>query len=357
MDLSLNSKLERIYLNNNSLRYLSLKNGTNQIIEELIIYGNALLTCVEVDDVSTAEGITNLIKDEVTQFNTYCTPPEVDENGCLISLDTDNDGVNDAEDNYPNTPENATVDINGGVVIHANALNVTAYSATCPDTASGKMVFSHQMEYALNLTIAGDGFNQTIENIETNQEIVIDDLNPGAYELALSFTENYGAVLQGIALTIAPAQQLNAKKESVAPKKKEAKYRVSGAEVYYVSVNNRYLKTVFTDDTNEYFITLALEEGNNQIEISTDKACQETFIDNLYISEGITVYPNPTSSTLFVEGAEGLIQLFNLNGSLLFEVQAQEKLQIDMSPYPSGRYLLKAENRNNAIEIKHVLKQ
>ena len=298
------------------------------------------------------------VSDDLDQCPNTLAGSTANENGCaLYQLDTDNDGVNDAEDNYPNTPENATVDINGGVVIHSNALSFTAYSATCPDTASGKMVFSHQMEYALNLTIAGEGFTQTIENIETNQEIVIDDLNPGAYELALSFTENYGAALEGITLTIAPAQQLNAKKESVAPKKKEAKYRVSGAEVYYVSVNNRYLKTIFRNDTKEHFITLALEDGNNQIEISTDKACQKPFIDNLYISEGITVYPNPTSSTLFVEGAEGLIQLFNLNGSLLFEVQAQEKFQIDMSPYPSGRYLLKAENRNNAIEIKHVLKQ
>jgi len=66
----------------------------------------------------------------------------------------------------------------------------------------------------------------------------------------------------------------------------------------------------------------------------------------------MTVYPNPTTdrATLTMEAAasgEGVLQLFDLAGKLLYSrklepVEMEQSLEIDLTPYPSGCYLLRA---------------
>ncbi len=58
--------------------------------------------------------------------------------------------------------------------------------------------------------------------------------------------------------------------------------------------------------------------------------------------EGLRIYPNPASETLFVEiapGTEGSLQIFNLNGQLVKKVTINQATRIDISGFSKGAYI------------------
>lgn len=69
----------------------------------------------------------------------------------------------------------------------------------------------------------------------------------------------------------------------------------------------------------------------------------------------IRVYPNPVSSTLFIESLENInCSIFDMNGKLI--KQTKDK-SIDMSAFSSGIYLLKVENENKEFVLKKIFKE
>ena len=101
--------------------------------------------------------------------------------------------------------------------------------------------------------------------------------------------------------------------------------------------------TTFTNITESYDVTAEYEIISSVTET---------------INTVFEVYPNPTNGMLYVSGKVGWqIQVFSLSGQFLqCLIMNNEKLQLDLSEYPEGMYLLKAGNESEQV-LKKVIRR
>lgn len=82
-------------------------------------------------------------------------------------------------------------------------------------------------------------------------------------------------------------------------------------------------------------------------------------VPQLELNEKITVYPNPTTSTVFFQTDTNLadenISVFNLSGQLISEKKITADNALDLSELSTGIYLIQFTNKNiNSFKIiKH----
>jgi hypothetical protein len=114
---------------------------------------------------------------------------------------------------------------------------------------------------------------------------------------------------------------------------------------------------------------MALESGNYAVQVS-EGSCSSiseevavTITGLRELSEiGISVYPNPSHGTLLVNlgktGHQWNARLMNIAGKLVKEAEVSngEDLQLDLSPYPAGLYMLVLSNGKDIYNSK-IIKQ
>ncbi|MDG1343707.1 MAG: T9SS type A sorting domain-containing protein, partial [Flavobacteriaceae bacterium] len=118
--------------------------------------------------------------------------------------------------------------------------------------------------------------------------------------------------------------------------------QLSGSSSYNVEVNGeRY------DVKGDKFIT-NLPAGLSIIKISTDLDCQGIIEREIFISEDILYYPNPTPGdvNVYVNGEDSKVTMsvFSSKGDLIFkreqEIQTTRKTDLDLGSVPAGTYLV-----------------
>ncbi|MDA7810264.1 T9SS type A sorting domain-containing protein [Flavobacteriaceae bacterium] len=91
-----------------------------------------------------------------------------------------------------------------------------------------------------------------------------------------------------------------------------------------------------------------LPTGLSIIKISTDLDCQGTIEREIFISEDIFYYPNPTKGEVdvFVNGEDRGVKMsvFTTKGDLVFtrdqEILDSRKTELDLTGVPAGTYLV-----------------
>ena len=140
LDVSANTALTELSCTyNNSLTSLNIANGNNANLTMFADYGNANLTCIQVDNVANANAYTGVTfyKDAGAGYSTNCT---------AISwyLDADNDGyyVSTTQSvNSPGAGYTSTLPANGQGDCNDNDVNVFALPTAQTITASGATTF------------------------------------------------------------------------------------------------------------------------------------------------------------------------------------------------------------------------
>ena len=98
LDLSKNIVLKEVNSNSNRLKTLNLKNGNNTKITSLSLASNAVLSCIQVDDVTYANANWKAKKDAAANFSLDCAYatliPDVKFEEKLMALGIDTDGKN-----------------------------------------------------------------------------------------------------------------------------------------------------------------------------------------------------------------------------------------------------------------------
>ena len=102
----------------------------------------------------------------------------------------------------------------------------------------------------------------------------------------------------------------------------------------------------------------------NYIEVRTDLECQGTYFEQIFVSEEVQVYPNPTMDwvQVYVGGTEKVVSmtLVDLKGNILqsgsLDVPATREVAMDLSQYPVGVYVIKLNGKNVNTSLK-VIKQ
>jgi hypothetical protein len=256
--------------------------------------------------------------------------------------DTDGDGVIDSEDQCPDTPKGAAVDFTGCEIftlpLDNNKVSVT--SATCIGNTDGSIGLSiEDASYSYSVTVTGQDDPITLGG-ETKTASVT-GLGTGTYTVCFK-VDGQDAYEQCFEVNIEEPKALSAFID-VDNDNKTTSIQLSGSSSYNVEVNGqRY-------DVKGDRFTTNLPSGLSIIKISTDLDCQGIIEREVFISEDIHYYPNPTQTdvNVHVSGEDTTVQVsvFSEKGDLIYtrEQQIQDfsrKTNIDLSRQITGTYIV-----------------
>ena len=256
--------------------------------------------------------------------------------------DDDQDGVLDREDKCLNTPLGAMVDTNGCEVfsLAPDTFSVVATSTTCFGQKTGTIfINSINKKYSYNISI-GDT-KAGILNISNNFSQKIENLGVGSYSITIRVDgiSNYERKYE---IKIGEPPALNAI-TSVDSLMGSLKISLKGAESYFINLNGAKTETI------DSRINLPLQKGLNTLRITTSKDCQGAYNEEIFLSEEINIFPNPTSGPvkIFIPGndSEVEIKINSMTGVTSYQtmqnIPMDRILDLDLSQFTVGVYLVK----------------
>ncbi|MDA7717097.1 T9SS type A sorting domain-containing protein [Flavobacteriaceae bacterium] len=261
-----------------------------------------------------------------------------------LSNDLDDDGILNIDDNCPNTPDGTNVDVNGCPVftlpLDNNKVSVT--SASCIGTTDGSIGLSiEDASYAYSVTVTGKDDPITLGGDTKTASVT--GLGTGTYTVCFK-VDGQDTYEQCFEVNIAEPKALSVFID-VDNDNRTTSIQLSGSSSYNVEVNGqRY------DIKGDRFTT-NLPSGLSIIKISTDLDCQGVIEREIFISEDILYYPNPTPGdvNVYVNGEDSKVTMsvFSSKGDLIFtkeqEIQTTRKTDLDLGGVPAGTYLVTLE--------------
>jgi hypothetical protein len=112
----------------------------------------------------------------------------------------------------------------------------------------------------------------------------------------------------------------------------------------------------------EYWVVYTNDDGCS---VTTDRIDSQIIITDVSVKENelpllVKVYPNPATSTVFVEfdGQLDAILMYGMDGSLIYKPQNIDTgiTQMDLDFLPAGTYLLQLL-KDDQVVIKKIIKQ
>ncbi len=268
--------------------------------------------------------------------------------------DSDGDGVFDENDQCPNTPAGAEVDVVGCEVFRFAQDNFTIAieSESCIGVNDGNIVINAQASLDYTVQIDGPGTNISDSFTDT---YVIDNISGGEYTICISGTNGTVVYEQVCFEVIIEEPAPLSITSSLSADGSQVLLNLSGSEVYNIELNGDFIQT------NESEVTLDLKGGSNLLKVSTFQSCQGSYEEEFVTSTQVLVYPNPFIEFVFVnlgtlEG-ETLISVHGTDGRLLInKKQAGGILEttLDFSSLPSGLYFVRLENKQMTKTFKIV---
>ena len=255
--------------------------------------------------------------------------------------DADEDGVADSNDNCPNTPLGETVDVNGCSIfsLPTDAFSVETIGVSCPGQENGSInITSNITDYDYSVAITGMG-SVELNNSNSHSEM-IEGLAPGSYEVCFTVIGE-SDFERCFSVNISAPETFNATSE-VNQNRNQVTLKLDGAERYYISFNDEQIVT------SEKEIVLELKSGNNKIEVNTELDCQGNYFEEIFVSEEVSFYPNPTQGYLqvYVAGQDEKVNvsIFGGTGNLLSrstkDVPANRVIELDVNNRSTGLYIV-----------------
>jgi hypothetical protein len=252
--------------------------------------------------------------------------------------DSDMDTFFDAFDQCPNSDYGVTVDAKGCEVfaLPANTFSVSVTSATCPDSSNGSItISSSNTDYSYRYAIDDQAPVALTDNTQT-----ISNLSAGIYTVCVTVD---GVSDYNVCYTIEitePAPLVASSRVDVSARNMQLD--LSGSEEYQVTLNGK------TFLTSEDKLSLNLQPGMNRVEVATALDCQGVYFEEIFVSEEVKVYPNPTEGPLqlFVAGSDSEVELSitTLSGNVIrrntLSVPANRIIETTLGNLPEGLYLI-----------------
>ena len=267
--------------------------------------------------------------------------------------DSDQDGINDTIDQCPNTSVISSVDQSGCALdpIALNNFSLKVVNETCSSSDNGKIFIN---SLSSETFVANLDFNGLIVSKTFNSEVNFSSLQAGNYSLCIN-KEIYPSVKQCFKVVVKQPSLLSVN-SYVNPDNYELTLDLSGAEMYYVTLNGREY------ETSENKFILPLSNNKNVITIKTDLECQGVFKDEMILDNIPRIYPNPISGnflnikTGYSNLQKSLIEIYDLRGSLIYRGKTDGSSKIDFSWIPKGIYVLRITKNQKSFNYKIINK-
>ena len=268
--------------------------------------------------------------------------------------DSDQDGIIDFEDFCPNSPLGSTVDVNGCEIftISSNNFNVSVTSLTCIGSQNGSIGISAlDQQYSYTASISGQ--SPVVLNSSNNFASSISGLEAGNYDICFTVSgiDSYN---QCFSVTISEPAPLSASAK-VDLGNRSVDLSLKGSERYTILLNGEVIQT---SNTN---VSLDLKPGMNYLSISTNLDCQGTYFEEIFVSEEVLAYPNPTDGIvqLYVGGTDNNVTLniYNISSqnilSTPYEVSSSRVIEADISRFKAGIYFFVLDGKT--IKTTHKI--
>ena len=266
----------------------------------------------------------------------------------ITSNDFDNDGILNDFDICPNTPLGSKVDVEGCVVFELpmNNNKVEVINTSCIGTTDGSIEISvEDNTYDYNVTITDPSDKVSFYLINgTDKKGSFKNLSKGTYDVCfkVSGQTNYE---QCFSVFVGNPSPLSAFVD-VNNDDKITSIELSGSNSYNIKINGESHNI-----TNDKFVT-KLKTGLNIIKISTDLPCQGIIEKEIFISEDILYYPNPTNGEvdMYIGGEDEVVimSVYNIKGELIYtknkKILQSRKSDLNLSSVPSGTYIINLES-------------
>ena len=270
------------------------------------------------------------------------------------SLDNDNDGVINQVDIYPNDPYSNSNDFNGKKIFSLpnDNFSLAIKNLSCRGSSDGSIAVS-AADQNLNYTLKINGNDTHNLNSSSGFSKSIANLSTGQYNLCFT-VEGENDYNQCFDINISEPAPLSASSR-VNNSNRSISFDLSGSDKYTI-VHNGIEKDF--DHSNP---KITLKKGVNFLEVKTDKLCQGSYTEEVFISEEVEFYPNPTKDNvnLYIHGKDNTvdIRVIDGDGNILKtscnEINASRKVQINLEEFSKGIYLiqLRGETVDKTVKI------
>ena len=261
--------------------------------------------------------------------------------GDVCDDDRDGDGILNSVDTCPDSTLGVKVDVTGCAIFTLPLDNNKVYvtSSACIGNTDGSIGLSvEDASYSYSVTVTGQDDPITLGG-ETKTASVT-GLGKGTYTVCFT-VEGQDGYEQCFEVNIEEPKALSAFID-VNNDTRQTSIQLSGSSTYTVDINGeRY------DVKGDNFKT-TLKSGLSIITISTDLDCQGIIEREVFISEDILYYPNPTVGdvNVYVNGQDTKVMMtvFSAKGDLIFsreqDIQSTRKTDLDLGGVPAGTYLV-----------------
>ena len=259
--------------------------------------------------------------------------------------DSDGDGVYDHLDQCPDSPDGVLVNTDGCEVFSLPNENfrVEVGSATCIGNSDGVINLSvEDTSYDYTVTITGKD-NVTITGDSKTASVT--GLAKGTYTVCFS-VDGQDDYEQCFEVNVTEPPALSAFID-IDTDDRRASIVMSGSSSYNIEINGK--KTTVGSDSFE----TSLSTGLNIIKVYTDLECQGYVEREVFISEDIHYYPNPTNNDVKVhvggKDTKVKVSVFNASGALIYTKEqtiedVSRKTAIDLSRQIQGTYIIIMES-------------
>ena len=273
-------------------------------------------------------------------------------------VDSDGDGVVDAYDECPGTPEGVMVNNKGCKVfsLDPDTFVVETLSNSCIGQTNG-VVSVRALNSNYHYLVEFTGSANTLElNNSNSYQSAFTDLGTGSYSLCISVVE-FPEYRQCYQVNVEEPEELGV--VAVSDRLNGLlQLNLSGDGPYTIELNGE------ETTTNNTRITLPLKPGMNRLNVSAKLDCQGSYFEEIFVSENVVVYPNPTEGPvqIYVGGSDKTVSfsVVNLQGQQLHRefvaIPSSRIIEYELGNYPSGVYIFTLQGDTIDKQFKVVKK-
>ena len=273
----------------------------------------------------------------------YCGSIDSDGDGVgdVCDDDRDGDGILNDNDTCPDSKVGVIVDVTGCEIftLPENNNKVSVTSSTCIGNTDGSIGLSvEDASYSYSVTVTGK--DDPISLGGETKTASVTGLGKGTYTVCFTVDgqENYEQCFE---VNVGEPEPLSAFID-VNDDTRETSFQLSGSSSYTIDINGER----FDVKGNNFKTTLST--GLSVITITTDLDCQGIIEREVFISEDILYYPNPTRGEVDVyvhgEDTKVMMTVFSSKGDLIFSkeqaIKSTRKTDLDLGGVPAGTYLV-----------------
>ena len=271
-------------------------------------------------------------------------------------IDSDGDGVVDAYDECPGTPEGVMVNNKGCKVfsLDPDTFVVETLSNSCIGQTDGVVsvkALNSNYHYLVEFT----GSANTLElNNSNSYQSAFTDLLAGSYSLCISVVE-FPEYRQCYQVKVEEPEELGV--VAVSDRINGLlQLSLSGDGPYTIDLNGEETKT------NNTRITLPLKPGMNRLNVSAKLDCQGSYFEEIFVSENVVVYPNPTEGPvqIYIGGSDKQVSfsVVDLQSQQLHQelisIPSSRVIEYGLGNYSSGVYILTLQGETVNKQFKVV---